>query len=244
MHREAAMVLYCKNSFYFSDPDTASNFRWMTDPTQAALVQEVAITAGILTVRNEDTWTRYVEAKSFSLKQDFPYLRRLTLDLVKLAIAGPSVIRPMFESFARNVQELDCVHVNRLNNENLLKFLEPMVKADTGSSTDKRQIQTYITKHKSYLGWRNATLWSGSLGKAQYKRSAVLDNPLCAQVLYCLGSGDDISYCSCKSFLIQRIFFLNANMTSSNEVGNGADFVPAAGSWRMEDGRMGGFRFQ
>lgn len=80
VHFEALPILYTKNAFCFSDPATASDFLWYVDSTHAGLIQEIVIRFYSPIARDRDIWLEYAAKKS-GLVQDFPHLRRMTVDL-------------------------------------------------------------------------------------------------------------------------------------------------------------------
>ncbi len=217
IHLEALPILYTKNAFYFGSPATAHAFLWKSNRTQAVLIQELIIT--LAHPDSPDLWWEYIKSKT-GLGQDFPHLRRMIINLKnEFELASAAEIRPVFQSIAESVRDLDWVHINRLNNEKLLDYLKPMVSRYNGSQVLQRQVQSHVTECSPddswrpktirwtstgclrFVGWKNATLWCGtSESRAPYKRRQTEPSRHRKQ-LFRLGSGDDDAYSAGSSFL-------------------------------------------
>lgn len=117
VHLEALPILYTKNTFCFSDPATASTFCWKADRTQAILVQEIVIRLLSPLYRVRDPWLKYAAKKS-GLAQDFPHLRRMTVELElkftssKLKCWSDAMQRPVLKSLAQEIRGLSWLHVD------------------------------------------------------------------------------------------------------------------------------------
>lgn len=178
IHLEALPILYTDNTFYFSSPATARAFLWNADRTQAVLIQAIIIT--LANTKPSDLWWKYT-TESKGLAEEFPHLRRMIINL-RFELASAAEIRLVFQSIAESVRDLDWVHINRFNNEELLDYLKPMVSRYDNSHVPQRQVQSHITRYNSdesflrffkifpwvdtestgFVGWKNATLWWGA----------------------------------------------------------------------------------
>lgn len=70
----------------------------------------------------------YLTKQRLSLGQDFPYLRRMTIDLhLRLGAEEANLLRSMSEAFRRRSQGLDWVLVLKLSHEKVLDCFEPLV---------------------------------------------------------------------------------------------------------------------
>lgn len=226
-HLEASPMLYRKNAFYFGVPTTARAFVWKADRTQATFIQEITFTLITPRFRNQnhpDAWLRYVTRRKDGLAQDFPHLKRMVINLKGwFRCESAARIRPVFLDISECVRGLDWVHVNGLNNEKLLEYLEPMVTRKNDSQLLQDRAQDNITEHAAdcswrplpplthvrrnvtestnALGWKNATLWWGtSEGSTPYERRPS-EPSRCRERLFRLGSGEDDTYITGSSYL-------------------------------------------
>jgi len=181
IHLEAVHILYTKNAFYFSNPATAHAFLWRSDRIEAVHIQEIIIRLADPHIL--DLWCRYVTQSKAGLAQDFPHLRRMTIHVKrKFELASSTEKRFIFQSIAENVRGLDWVHIDRLNNEDLLEYLKPMVSRHDDSQVLQRQVQSHVRdctandcwgpwsrlapfriwSGPSSVVWKSATLWWGT----------------------------------------------------------------------------------
>ena len=162
---EASPVLYSRNSFHFSDPATASNFRWATDCTQAGAIQEMGIK---LQFFNQFTpWTTYFTKRTLSLGQDFPRLKRMIFDLnVWFVVETVTLLRSMSERLRERSQALEWVLVLTLSSEQLIDCFEPLVDREDNSKHGKKEVLRHVWPNENGGPGKNALLWWGSPGEA------------------------------------------------------------------------------
>ena len=174
---EAGPILYSRNSFYFCDPATASNFRWTTDCAQAGAVQEMGIKMGfsMTTLR---PWQSYVAKGSLSLGRDFPNLRRMTINLCFWG--GADFLRSM-KRFRETSQGLDWLLLLKLpiiNRMIVLDCLEQLVAKEDDPSKGKKEVRRHIWAPSSNHAREDALLWWGSRGEAvPHKYRTIGDQP-------------------------------------------------------------------
>ena len=169
IRHEASPILYSRNSFQFSDASTASNFRWKTDCAQAVAVQEIGIKFGSKSSGRVKSWMTYVAKQSFSLGQDFPHLRRMTVDLNdRVGLGSATLLRPMSEGLRERSQGLDWVLVMHLFDEEVLDCFEPLVDKKDDNKNGKKVVRRHVwTAGTSSLGnlKQHGLLWWGAPGE-------------------------------------------------------------------------------
>ena len=178
IHYEATHIIYTKNAFHFSEPKSVTDFRFTSDPIQACLIQEIRITMAETDDREGDNvWLRYISQAHFNLAQDFPYLKRLVIDLDRLSQTPKTL-----QIIAARIHGLDWLHVTSLNDVDLLELLKPMVVRDynsqpgsgptngaiipkqSNSCNSEPSIQSHVivNEYRRGLQLKDATLWWGS----------------------------------------------------------------------------------
>lgn len=164
---EASPILYTKNSFHFSDPATASNFRWSTDCAQAMATREIAIKMGSESHKLVTRWATYLTKPTLSLGEDFPHLRRMIIDLdFWVGVESAGLLRSMSQGLRKRSQGLEWVLVLTLNDEEVLNYFEPLVDREEDSKDAKKEVQRHVWKKGPGEKWKDALLWWGSLGEA------------------------------------------------------------------------------
>ena len=165
---EASPILYSRNSFHFSDPATASNFRWGTDCAQAGAIQEIGIKFGSHYHKKITPWMTYITERTLSLSQDFPHLRRMTFNLrALLGAESNTLLRSMFERFRERSRGLDWVLVLKLRHDlKLLDCFEPLVDKENDSKNVKKEVRRHVWADGTGGFWKNALLWWGFPGEA------------------------------------------------------------------------------
>ena len=164
---EASPVLYLKNSFHFSDPVTASNFRWGTDCEQAEATQEIGIKFGSQRYKRVTQWATYFTKRTLSLGQDFPYLRRMTINIdFWVGVMSASLLRSMSEGFRERSQALDWVLVLALDDEEMLDYFELLVNRKDDSKDGNKEVRRHAWTNKAGVPWIDALLWWGAPGEA------------------------------------------------------------------------------
>ena len=161
---EASPILYSRNSFHFTDPATASNFRWGTDCAQAKATQEI----GIKMVRCTplEPWVAYFTKRTLSLGQDFPHLRRMTIDLqFSCGCESADLLRSMSEGLRQRRQRLEWVLVLAFGAEEVLDCFKPLVDGENASDNGKKEVRQHVWPVRSGGVWRNPLLWWGSPGE-------------------------------------------------------------------------------
>ena len=173
---EASAILYSKNTFYFSDPATVSNFRWSADRAQVVATQEIGIKFGSNRYGLVSTWATYLTKRTFSFGQDFPHLRRLTIDLdLWIGFESSTILRSMSKGLRERSPALEWVLVLTLDNEKVLDCFESLVDREDDSGMEVRR---YICAKGNDKLWKNALLWWGPLGEAvPQKYKSVVDQP-------------------------------------------------------------------
>ena len=160
---EASPILYSKNSFHFADPATASNFRWSTDCAQAKATQEIGIKTG--SFQRLRPWVTYLTKRTLSLGQDFPHLRRMTIDLhIWCEREDADLLRSMSDGFGQICQKLDWVLILMFGDEEVLDCFKPLVDRGNDSENGKKEVRKH--SWKSDRRWKSALLWWGSLDEA------------------------------------------------------------------------------
>ena len=164
---EASPILYSRNAFQFSDPATASNFRWSTDCAQASAIQEIQIKFGSQYYKRVTRWMTYFTKRTLSLGQDFPNLRRMTMSLdCWVGLESAHLLRRMSEGFRERSRGLDWVLVSMLNDEKLLDCFEPLVDKGEDSRNGNKKVQNHVwTDEGIGVFWKHALLWWGSPGE-------------------------------------------------------------------------------
>ena len=178
---EASPILYSRNSFHFYDTATASNFRWATDRAQAGTIQELGIRLGHYTT-NFRSWQTYLTKGPLSLGQDFPNLRRMTIDLFfRRGAESAETLRSMSNRFRDTSQGLDWVLVLKLRDEDydiVLDSFEPLVAKEDDPSKGKKEVRRHVWGHRKTSLYKDALLWWGSPGEAvPHKYRAIGDQP-------------------------------------------------------------------
>lgn len=166
---EASPILYSKNTFHFSDPATASNFRWSTDCAQAMATQEIGIKMGSENYKHKHVtrWVTYLTKQTLSLGEDFPHLRRIIIDLdCWVGVESAGLLCSMSKGLRKKSQGLDWVLVLTLNNEEVLNYFEPLVDREEDSKDAKKEVQRHVWNKGRSDKWKDALLWWGSLGEA------------------------------------------------------------------------------
>lgn len=196
---EASPILYSRNSFHFSDPATASNFRWRTDCAQAGAIQEIGIKFGSIHYKQVSPWVTYVTKQTLSLGQDFPHLRHVTFDLnVWLGVESATLLRSMSERLRERVQGLDWVLVLMLSNEKVLDCFEPLVDRRDDSDNARKEVRRHAWANPKGLPWKNGLLWWGSPGEAvPHKYRMIGDQP--TQYVSSEGTDEGISMQCCRT---------------------------------------------
>ena len=124
---EASHILYSKNRFNFSDPAAASNFRWGTDCAQAGAIQEMGVRMCFPSYSLRP-WLTYFEKRTHSLCQDFPHLRRMTINLgTWTSLGSDTILRSMAEKLGERSQGLEWVLVLCRVGDKMLDCFEPSV---------------------------------------------------------------------------------------------------------------------
>ena len=162
---EASPILYSKNNFYFADPATASNFRWGTDCVRAKATQEIGVKLGCW--QRLEPWATYLTKRTLSLGQDFPHLRRMTIDLH--IWCGPEdidLLRSMSEGFRQRCERLEWVLILAFSDEEVLDCFAPLVDGENHSENGKKEVRSHVWPAKSGRVWKNSLLWWGSPGEA------------------------------------------------------------------------------
>ena len=174
---EASPILYSRNKFHFPDSATASNFRWSTDCAQA--VQEIGINFDCQQHWRVTPWVTYLTKRTLSLGQDFPHLRRMTINLRStsiLRVENPDRLRSTFESFRERSGGLEWVLVLMLSHKRLLGSFEPLVNREDEPTNDKKEVRKCVWADKLGPPLTNAFLWWGSPAEAvPQKYRVVLD---------------------------------------------------------------------
>ena len=169
---EARPILYSKNSFHFSHPAAASNFRWTSDSAQAGAIQDIEIEV----ILNRP-WMAYFTAWTLSFGQDFPNLRRMTIDLVDIRRwSVEKFVRPMSERLIRTCLRLDWLLVILADGcQQVLDYFEPLVSRKDDSQNGKQEVQRHVWASERGNWWKNALLWRGAL---PHKYRMIRDQPL------------------------------------------------------------------
>lgn len=163
---EASPILYSRNCFSFSDPTTASNFRWGTDCAQAGTIQHIGIKFGPI-LKRVTPWETYLTKGTLGLGQDFHHLRRMTIDLhMWLRLERATFLRSMSKRFRERHQGLDLALVLMLSNEKGLDCFEPLVAREHDPNKGKKEVRRHVWANKHGGPWKNALLWWGSPGEA------------------------------------------------------------------------------
>ena len=174
---EASPVLYSKNSFHFSDPGTASNFRWGTDIAQAGAAQEIGIKIAGNDFYHVLSWETYLTKRTHSLGQDFSHLKRVIISFFSLQV-GNVHLRRMSKGLRERSRGLDWVLVLMLNDEKMLDCLEVLVDREDDSMNGKKEVRRHIWANKEGGRWKNALLWWGFSGEAVPQRYRLIgDQP-------------------------------------------------------------------
>lgn len=162
---EASPILYSRNSFHFNDPATASNFRWGTDCAQAKATQEIGIKK-MLRCTPLETWVAYFTKRTLSLGQEFPHLRRMTIDLqFSWGCESADLLRSMSEGLRQRHQRLEWVLVLAFGAEEVLDCFKPLVDGANASDNGKKEVRQHVWPVMSGSVWKNSILWWGSPGE-------------------------------------------------------------------------------
>ena len=153
---EASPILYSKNRFCFSDPAAANNFRWVTDSARAGATQEVMIVKA-----RPASWMAYFVAGIFSFGQDFPNLRRLTID-ARWWFEDESL--RFSQGLRGRLSGLDWLLL-MLHNEKLLDHFEPLLERKDDSRNGQKEVQRLVWENRIGVGIKNALLWWGAPGE-------------------------------------------------------------------------------
>ncbi|KAI4233772.1 MAG: hypothetical protein LQ352_008220 [Teloschistes flavicans] len=175
IHAESQPFLYRANAFHFDSPHTLHSFRRQTAKHPSVRIQELSLQLGPSDNYHIRTaWERYIsapsEGKKKCLQNDYPHLKRLTIELTGLyKFHGTKHLQKLLESFAQAIAGLDWVHIIGLNDEAIISDLKPMVcTAQPSSSDDKHasslareieSVQSHLTEFDRAVGWKNVTLW-------------------------------------------------------------------------------------
>lgn len=178
IHAESQPFLYRANAFHFDSPHTLHSFRRQTAKHPSVRIQELSLQLGPSDNYHIRTaWERYIsapsEGKKKCLQNDYPHLKRLTIELTGLyKFHGTKHLQKLLESFAQAIAGLDWVHIIGLNDEAIISDLKPMVcTAQPSSSDDKHasslareieSVQSHLTEFDRAVGWKNVTLWQGT----------------------------------------------------------------------------------
>ena len=175
---ETSPILYSKNVFHFFDAATASNFRWSTDCARASTMQEIGIKFGSEHYKSVTRWVTYFTKHTLGFGQDFPHLRRMTINLgVWVGLESEHLLRSMSQGFKESSQGLDWVLVLKLNDERVLDCFEPLVDREGDSNNGKKGVQRYVwSEEKGGSAWKDVLLWWGSPGEvASQKHKSVFN---------------------------------------------------------------------
>ena len=181
IRHEASPILYLRNSFHFCDSATARNFRWATDCAQAGAIQELGIKFSPPT-RDVNPWQTRLTKGSLSLAQDFPKVRRLTIDLsFRRAAESFGFLRSMSKGLRETSQGLDWVLVLQVRSiayDRVLDCFEQLVAKKDDPTKGKKEVRRHVwTRQQSSQG-KDALLWWGSPGEAvPHKYRAIGDQP-------------------------------------------------------------------
>ena len=182
---EASPIFYTKNQFNFADPATMSNFRWSTDCAQAGAIQEIGIKFGSSRGGLFAKWATYVTKRTLSLGQDFPHLKRMTINLdTWVGVESAAFLRSMSEGFRERTKALDWVLVLMLNDEKVLDALAPLVEGEEGSGDGKKELRRHVwtSGNNCYCSrWKNAVLWWGYPGDSVPTEHGALEQLPCAK---------------------------------------------------------------
>ena len=179
MRLEASPILYTRNGFHFSDPATASNFRWGTDCTQAGAIQEIGIRFGSNYFRRFETWMTYFSKQTLSLGQEFPHLRRMIIDLdVWIGMESAGCLLDMCKGFGNRNQGLEWVLILTLLSEEVLDCFEPLVHREDDPANGQKEMRRHTWTNKEGGPWKNGLIWWGSPGEAMpHKYRLIGDQP-------------------------------------------------------------------
>lgn len=181
VHCEATSVLYRSNSFRFEDAAAPNTFRWSTDQAQASLIERVHVHMPRLIHKSHRSWEsddstqawwEYFVRHTFSLAQDFPHLKGITITLGEsLAAASSQEVQINFELFAKQIYKLDWLRVIGLKDPKTLKFLHSGVDR-TDDAHGRKGVQMEMIEYKECTSWKDAIIWWGPPGEAAPRRLA------------------------------------------------------------------------
>ena len=226
IYQEACPLLHRGNAFYFYEPATSDSFRWHTGSKHAAWVEEIGTTmsANLLPSYyngDEERWLKYMKQKTqhsysnfprwfdylikrnFSLKDNYPHLKRLTITLGEgMLTARTEDLRPICELIGRNIRGLQSVHIVGLNDENMVSALTPMIERARTSPGDRRSVQTHTTELQTRAGWKNMTIWWGpESGNPPYHTTTSETDLQWRHRLFRIGDGPNFTYSVGSSFV-------------------------------------------
>lgn len=174
---EASPILYSGNSFHFCDPTTASNFRWSTHCAQVGAIQEIGIKFGSQFYDNGTAWVKYITKQTLSFGQDFPHLRRMTINVdMWHDQKNATLLRSMSEKLRERSMGLEWVLVLRLRVENVLDYLEPLVDRGTDSNHGQKEVRRFVWARQTGSKLKKALLWWGSPGEAVPHKYRMIGN--------------------------------------------------------------------
>lgn len=216
IYQEACPLLYRGNAFYFYEPATSDSFRWHTGSKYAACVEEIGTTmdADFLPCGDEERWLKFMKQKqhhstrniprwfdyltkrNFSLKDNYPHLKRLTITLGEILMtAGTEDLHSICGFIGRNIRGLQSVHIVGLNDENMVSALTPMIERARTSPGDRRNVQTHTTELQTKVGWKNVTIWWGpSSGNPPYHTTTSETDLQWRRRLFRIGDGPKFTY--------------------------------------------------
>ncbi|KAL8743150.1 MAG: hypothetical protein Q9190_004460, partial [Brigantiaea leucoxantha] len=106
------------------------------------------------------------EDKKWQFSREFPHLKRLIINFKNdCQVMSTSELQRFCTGLAQCVSGLDWLHVSNLNDERMVKYLEPMVSCRGEAEQehhDRSLLQTRITSDSALGGWKHVTLWQGS----------------------------------------------------------------------------------
>ena len=182
LHNEALPILYTRNSFCFSDPRTAANFRWNTNTTLAVSVQTIIIRLVPRGPAINDSWAQYITRNGYGLTHDFLNLKAMVLLLDDSYTTNPRDWKLLFNAIARNVQGLDWVRVQYLLKPSLLPCLHPTIEKNDPALQGQKEVRKHVTfvngdideewqddqidiQNGYSIMYKHATLWWGAPGE-------------------------------------------------------------------------------
>ena len=206
MHIESVPILYHSNTLFFENVAAMRAFRWRTDTNHSIFVSRIhlILPRGCCEdralvpkkcQRSPNSLLKYLTSTRYSLAQDFPNLKGISLTIGPgLHVGSIRSLSGHLTTFFKYVYPLKWIQLIGLNGDAELECLHPILKK-TNEASGRSNVQVKVSTYENAIGWINASLWWGVPGSRNPHQLPIFakDSKIRIQ-LFKLQDGQDLSY--------------------------------------------------